>query len=118
VGRAGEGRVVRRILLTTFQADDLENEVTGWIAARGYDKKRARLYLKLHGLPKDAIETVFKRVDEVLHLVACVESEPWQRDLYESVVDGYGRIDSTLDKCFRVKGKRPYTRKLFVFKVG
>jgi hypothetical protein len=61
---------------------------------------------------------IFARVDEVLHHTRCVESEPAQRDLYESVVDSFDRLDAYLEKNFRVVGRRRGARKPFSFRVG
>lgn len=108
---------MRRPVLTAEQADDLENELSSVIADNGYEKKHVKPYLKGFGLPEDLVKAILARVDDVLHHVTCIESEPSQRDLYESVVDSYQRLDSYLDKCFRVVGKRG-GKKAFTFNVG
>jgi hypothetical protein len=109
---------MRRVVLTAEQADDLENEVTSYVADHGYEAKYAKRYLKDLGAPPEVAQGLLTRVDEVLHLVTAIESEPSQRDLYESVVDAYGRLDKYLDKSFRVVGKRRGARKPFAFHVG
>ena len=63
-------------------------------------------YLKQLGVPPEAMKGLFARVDEVL------------RHVSSSVVDAYKRLDSCLDKSFRVVGKRRGCRKPFSFDVG
>ncbi len=109
---------MRRPILTVEQADDLENEVSSYVADHGYEAKYAKRYLKELGASEEAVKGLLARVDEVLHLVTCIESEPSQRDLYESIVDAYGRLDKYLDKTFRVEGKRRGSRKAFEFRTG
>lgn len=109
---------MRRIALTVEQADDLENEVSSYIADHGYEAKHARRHLKQLGLAEEAVKGLLARIDEVLHMVTTIESEPSQRDLYETVVDAYERLDKYLNKQIRVIGKRRGSRKPFTFHVG
>lgn len=108
---------MKRVVLTIDQARDLEDEVSSYVADHGYQPKHVKPYLKQLGVPPEVMKGIFARVDEVLHHVNCVESEPSQRDLYESVVDAYKRLDSYLDKSFRVVGKRG-GKNPFKFNVG
>lgn len=109
---------MRRPILTAEQADDLENELSSIVADNGYEKKYVKPYLKGLGLPEDLVKGILARVDGILHGVACVEGEPSQRDLYESVVDSYHALDSYLNKSIRVTSKRRGSRKPFTFNVG
>lgn len=109
---------MKRLVLTAEKADDLENELSSVIADNGYETKYLKPYLKGRGLSEEVVRGILARLDGILHGVACVDGEPSQRDLYESVVDSYRALDSYLNKSIRVTTKRRGSRKPFAFNVG
>lgn len=108
---------MRRIVLTIDQAQDLENEVTGYIVDNGYEPKYAKPYLKQLGVPPEVMTGIFTRVDSVIEEQNCLDGLPPSRDNAETYIDAFKRLDAYLGKCFRVVGKRG-GKKPYSFQVG